>query len=230
MNRFKNHLIAAAVFSVLAIIGTMMNSRPSVLQAAGGPTVTIDQAQLPLPVQGSLGITGTANVKVTNPAAAPVLALNVNDPGRIPYQSMLFSICPDGSLFCAFAFPTVPSGHRLVIQHVSIEAGTKDNNSGTGVVILQIVSSTSPISNPILLGDFTLTTPFSNPNAAVHPPVFASQSVLGYADAGLSPNVGIQYSGGLSGNIPGLPNSGPRATLTGYLLDCTIAPCAAIAP
>jgi hypothetical protein len=69
MNRFKNHLIAAGVLSVLAIIGTIMNSHQSVAQAAGGPTVTIDPDQLPLPVQGSLGITGTANVNVVNSAS-----------------------------------------------------------------------------------------------------------------------------------------------------------------
>ena len=40
---------------------------------AGGPSVTIDPTQPPLPVQGFLGITGTLNVTVTNPATAPAL-------------------------------------------------------------------------------------------------------------------------------------------------------------
>jgi hypothetical protein len=93
MKRFKNHLIAAGVLSVLAIIGTIMNSHQSVLQTAGGPTVTIDPEQLPLPVTGSttvsgsvaatqsglwnVGITGTPSVNITNPADRPVLVRDV---------------------------------------------------------------------------------------------------------------------------------------------------------
>ena len=120
-HRYKNHLIAAAVLSVLATIGTIMNSRQASAQD-GGPKVTID-SPIPLPVTGTVGIsgpvninaasalpvtgsttvsgavaatqsgtwnvgiTGTPNVNVTNPATAPALFLNVNDPGRIPHQS-----------------------------------------------------------------------------------------------------------------------------------------------
>jgi hypothetical protein len=36
----------------LAAIGSVMNSRQATLQGAGGPAVTIDPAQLPLPVTG----------------------------------------------------------------------------------------------------------------------------------------------------------------------------------
>jgi hypothetical protein len=34
----------------------------------------------------NVGLTGTPNVNVANPATAPALFLNVNDPGRIPYH------------------------------------------------------------------------------------------------------------------------------------------------
>src|SRR5215469_12132909 len=110
MKNIKNRVFAAGIIAALAVIGSVMNSRQSTLRgAAPGPTVTIDPSQLPLPVQGSLGvsgavaatqsgawnvgITGTPNVKVTNPATAPVLFVNVNDPGRIPYQSVAANSC-----------------------------------------------------------------------------------------------------------------------------------------
>jgi hypothetical protein len=60
--RFKSHLITAAAVVTLAVIGTIMNSNQSVVQGAGGPTVTIDAAQLPLPV----AISGTPSVNIAN--------------------------------------------------------------------------------------------------------------------------------------------------------------------
>jgi hypothetical protein len=101
MKRFKNHLITAAVLSVLAVVGTIMNSHQAEAQGPpGGMSVNIVNPS-PVPVTGSttvsgtvaatqsgswnVGITGTPKVNVTNSATAPVLSLNVNDPGRTPY-------------------------------------------------------------------------------------------------------------------------------------------------
>jgi hypothetical protein len=58
MKSIKNRLFGAAIIAGLAVIVSVMNSRQSTIQGAGGPTVTIDQAQLPLPVQGSLEVKG----------------------------------------------------------------------------------------------------------------------------------------------------------------------------
>jgi hypothetical protein len=123
---------------VLAIIGTMMNSRPSVLQAAGGPTVTIDPTQLPLPVQGSLGvsgtvaatqsgnwnvaITGTPNVKVTNPLTAPALTLDISKSASQHVELLCASfntvVCTaGGSLTPPY---TVPAGQNLVVTSIDI--------------------------------------------------------------------------------------------------------------
>ena len=69
MKSIKNRLFMAAIIAGLAVIGSVMPSRQSTLQGAGGPTVTIDQAQLPLPVN----INNTANplhVLITSPANA----------------------------------------------------------------------------------------------------------------------------------------------------------------
>src|SRR5215467_10320755 len=86
MNRLKNHLIAAAVLSVLAVIGTAMNSHQAAAQGpATGLAVNIVNP-LPVPVTGSttisgtvaatqsgswnVGITGTVNVTPVLPARA----------------------------------------------------------------------------------------------------------------------------------------------------------------
>jgi hypothetical protein len=130
MQNLRNKLIAGGAVLILAAIGTIMNSHPALGQS-GGPTITIDPAQLPLPVKGSttvsgavaatqsgpwsvgisgtpnVNVTGTPNVDVVNPATAPALFLNVNDPGRIPYQSQ--QLCPAGSgSACQANFPIVP--------------------------------------------------------------------------------------------------------------------------
>src|SRR5215467_14648368 len=58
MKRFKNHLIAAAVLSVLAIIGTIMNLHQA---AAQGPTTGLAVNivnPVPVPVTGSTTVSG----------------------------------------------------------------------------------------------------------------------------------------------------------------------------
>jgi len=56
-------------------------------------------------------------VTVVNPATSPALTSSVDDPGRIAYQTVQEPQCTLNS--CDFVFPDVPTGHRLVIQHVS---------------------------------------------------------------------------------------------------------------
>ncbi len=63
----KKYMTAALVVFTLAAAGTLMNSTRTVAQA-GGPTVTIDQAQLlPLPVSGSATVSGTVAATQSGP-------------------------------------------------------------------------------------------------------------------------------------------------------------------
>jgi hypothetical protein len=106
MNKFKNPMITAAVLAGLALIGSFMNSHPSVLQAAGGPIVTIDPSQLPLPITGTVSISG---------APQPVAFRISCDPVRTTPSTNTanFSDCvADG--------PTVPAGKRLVVEQVTV--------------------------------------------------------------------------------------------------------------
>src|SRR5437763_11958251 len=93
MRMFRSALITVAAVGILAVIGSLMNSHPSVLQAAGGPTVTIDPAQLPLQV--------------------------TNDPGRKAFaffKNDSFGSTEDGHNVSFI----VPAGKRLVIESVSV--------------------------------------------------------------------------------------------------------------
>src|SRR5215472_1297712 len=140
MNSLKNRVFAAAIIAGLAVIGSLMNSQQSTVRAAGGPTVTIDPTQLPLPVQGSLGvsgtvaatqsgawnvgITGTPTVHVGNAATSPVLVRDVDNPARKPFAVNTSCVMAAASNNCNAQF-SVPAGSELVIENVSVSAAVK---------------------------------------------------------------------------------------------------------
>jgi len=239
----RNKLIAIGVRGMLAAIGSLMNSRQSVVQGAGAAPVNI-VGPLPVPVTlGSttvsgtvaatqsgtwnVGINGTPNVNVTNPATAPMLFLNVNDPGRIPYQSVQSVQSGTCGGFgppevCIFSFPTVPANHRLAVQHVSIHLQASGNPIPPGIgmmVTLDGVMVTPTSTNATNFTSFPGTViPVGSSFAVV------DQPVLAYLDAGVQPSLSVYIE------VNSATNSfNGSATLTGYMLDCTIAPCAAIA-
>jgi len=126
----------------------------------------------------------------------------VDDPGRIAYESE--QSIGAGQDFVIF--PKVPAGHRLVIQHVSAELHFQSAVSGQ----VQVLVSSGQASSNFLA-------PFSQTLAGF------DQLVQLYADAGATPAVQFVADFGLTQVSNGF------LTLTGYLLDCTAAPCATIA-
>ena len=211
MQNLRNQLIAGGAVLLLAAIGTMMNRQA--MQAAGGPSVTIE-SPIPLPVTGTVaatqsgtwnvGLTGTPNVNVANPATAPALFLNVNDPGRIAYQSLNTNpSCSGGQ--CLVFFPAVPSQHRLVVQHFS---GLANFSAAPSLVNASLNEQSGFFLSIILAPVIGSVSRFDQP-------------VLVYYDAGQQPFAEFQAVGATV--------TAATITLTGYMLDCTVAPCAAIA-
>jgi hypothetical protein len=153
---------------------------------------------------------------VGNPATSPALVSRVDDPGRSAYQSVLSDSdahCEPFGLLCIYNFPAVPQGHRLVIQHISYYQSVETGD--TGSVSAEIISTQ---------GNLTLSyssTEFSNPT---HGQISLNQPVLIYIEGGDAPEVRTTWLG--SATVI-LPFGG--VTLTGYLLDCTFIPCAAVA-
>jgi hypothetical protein len=135
-------------------------------------------------------------------AAPPLPVREVDDPGRIAYESEQ-SI---GAGQDVVPFPKVPAGHRLVIQHVSADLHFQSVVSAQVEVLVTGGQGFSSFLAPFSqnLTDF-------------------DQLVQLYADAGEAPVVQLVPDGG------GTQVSFGTLKLTGYLLDCTVAPCAPIA-
>jgi hypothetical protein len=133
------------------------------------------------------------------------LTRNVDDPGRIAYQSTV--ACVRDQNTCAFHFSAVPKNHRLVVQHVSVSLGFLADARGALVTL-------EGGANGAFSSFFA-------------PPSFlegssVDQPVLQYFDAGSVPFVFAEADIN--------PSSASTATISGYLLDCATTPCAAIAP
>jgi hypothetical protein len=149
MNDFRKRMLLTAVIAGLAVIGYLMNSQQAVAQNQQGEAVTINPAQLPLPVKGSLGvsgtiaatqsgawnvgITGTPNFNVVNQATAPVLIRDVDNPGRHPFRA---SCQPSSTFQCQIQ---VPATAKAIIQYVNANVVT--TGSATPPTYLRLNSS-----------------------------------------------------------------------------------------
>jgi hypothetical protein len=156
MTTLKKRLLVTAIIAVLAVIGSVMNSQQQTARAAGGPTITIDPTQLPLPVQGSLGVSGTVaatqsgiwNVGITGTPNVAITGIplfkNVDEPGRSPFQSgntaegggCSAALCTLGTVFVGPKPNT-----RLVVKDVSIRLQL---NPGGKVAYAQLFSCPTP--------------------------------------------------------------------------------------
>jgi hypothetical protein len=141
--------------------------------------------------------------------AAPSQVSNIDEPGRIPYQSVQAGKA--GAQF-VFQFPSVPAGHRLVIQHVSgFNLSFQLTPSQHVRVRLFFADGGTAVGTSFFV-------PFSEQSVAF------DQSVQLYAQAGDAPLVTVEAD-----NAKDPTFDGGLVVLTGYLVDCNAAPCAAIA-
>ena len=137
---------------------------------------------------------------------------NADDPGRVPYQTSVFSttVQPDPVL------PVVPAGKRLVIQNVS----AKVFSTGTPLAMLKLQIHPQGGLN---VQEFRFPMTFAGTEAP-RP---------GNLWVGNFPTTMFIDSGGNGQFIMEAPSLNPdiAATVSGYLLDCSAtAPCAPIAP
>ena len=142
-------------------------------------------------------------------AVRAALVSNVDDPGRIPYQAQTFCSIAAGTN-CELGLPNVPPGKRLVITNVS---GYVQTNEPGGSLVLAYIQSAA--------GIIPLPTTFQGSVGASY--FVFNQPVLGFYDAGTSPTVGVSVAAVGSSSVG-------RFRLSGYMLDCSTGPCAAIAP
>jgi hypothetical protein len=173
MNRFKNHLIAGAVLSVLAVIGTIMNSHQAAAQGPPNGLAVNIVNPVPVPVTGSLGITGTPKVTIDS-TQLPLSVMDADSPSRHAFQLKL-----DES---QFSFK-VPPDKRLTIETVSASChtdppSTPQNNFPTYIAttaggnfitfpILTFFNSTSPSLGTDYWGNATAVRIYADPGTEI---------------------------------------------------------------
>jgi len=181
------------------------------LAQMGPPPVGVTILNTPLPVTGTITTSGSVTATIANPATSPARTSSVDDPGRIAYQVLQSkSGC---SNLCQIQFPDVPSGKRLVIQHVS---GSLGFNGPPKSAVVNLAKDA--VANSGVAAFFTSVAAGAGTNNFFS--VF-DQPVLFYIEAG-KPTV---LASGDESTI-----SNMQVTLTGYLLDCAVNICAPIAP
>ncbi len=186
------------------------SSQPVPVAAQGTANVAISNTSVP--VSGSVSISNTSVPVSGTVAVSGLTALNnADDPGRIAYQSRQSpgAACPIGSGLC-FTFGPVPAGHRLVVQHISAQ--------------YEFSSVPNPFSVYALDSGLRAITAFSPAITSTTAPVIVTfdQPVEFYIDASQTYIIEVLA---LGPTVVGLP----EVSVMGYLLDCTAAPCAAIA-
>jgi hypothetical protein len=158
----------------------------------------------------------TIPVEVINPHTNPAVTSDIDNPGRAPYQSVSDQSGQCSGNACSFPFAAAPSGHRIVVQHVS---GVVDVLTPPTQALVSVALS------PFAPGGFLSVTGFTAPTVmlSVQEQVFDG-NVLFYVDPGQSVTVGVFLPGGTY-----LEPAGQNVVLTGYVVDCTVANCAPIA-
>ena len=172
------------------VFGTHSSNFASKMPTAARRSVAVFAALLGL-------ATLTPSISGANAAQATQVR-EVDDPGRIPYQSS--QTISAGQR--AFVFSAVPVGHRLVIQHVSAHVNLQ--SAVTDQAEISVSASDSGSSN--FLSQFSGKL------------VEFDQPVQLYVDAGDVPEVVVLVDAGLT------VVANAFGTMSGYLLDCTVAP------
>ena len=179
----------------------------SVFAAAGvAAALAVNLTALVVPIDAARAASPASNVIVVNPATEPALTRNVDDPGRIAYQSL--AACLLDSIACTFDFPAVPKNHRLVVEHVSGVLVFAAGVAGRGALVTLDGGANAALSSFIAPPSFLGESLFDQP-------------VLQYFDAGSAPLLSFTAEINLDSNS--------AATISGYLLDCATTPCSAIA-
>jgi hypothetical protein len=164
-------------------------------------------AMLAAPIERALG--AGAPVTVVNPATSPALTSSVDDPGRIPYQFSSNGSCQLNG--CTFRPPAdVPIGKRLVIQHFSTR-GSLASAATSVEASIDLIGGVSASFAPTL--------------------IFGGRFFVGDQAVELYVAEGATFIASLGSDADFVSSSRATSiTITGYLLDCNVSPCAAIVP
>jgi hypothetical protein len=167
------------------------------------------------------GVSAADTVRVTNPATEPVLTSRVDEPARVPYQvqltgpSVIFCGVELSTVLCVGRINGVPAGKRLVVQGVSgaLTASSPSSINGT----IQVIT-TSPHAGYVAVASVSTVQSLIPPlNEVLYSSAFQSHETV-YIDGGAPIYVNVSMFG--SSSI-----IATTITVTGYVIDCTAAPC-----
>jgi len=215
MNIVKRRIIIAGSLLALGSIATLIDrsSKDGTLRAAdSGPAVTIGG---PLPVPTTAAQNGTWNVGITG--SPTVQNRDVERLARIPFQSYRTINCPNTTCSNTYLVSTsgLSSGQRLVIQHVSALFNSPVGQASAPFMDLYDYNNT-PKGHWYLVGRPGPT--FGS--SPIKMDYTVNEDLLAYFDAGQAPGIDVDFAPGASGNL----------TVTGYVENCSITGCPALAP
>jgi hypothetical protein len=204
MNRYKNLIIT--FFGTLSLFVLVSAAIPTISQGQGGgnskdvnvvntPTVEAIQSG-----DWNVQITGTPTVNLNNSTANPVWVRDVNE-ARQPHTSQILINFSEGAPTASGAFPAVPAGKRLVVEHVSVYGGVP-----TAQKVFALITRPNNVNHAVVL----------HPQAAFFNFDYftASESVKLYFDAGMSPGAFANRN-----NTTGTSNL--IFTISGYFIDAS---------
>ncbi len=143
-------------------------------------------------------------VKVMNTSSGPAIGSLIDDPGRTPFQYVTPDVACSGP--CIYNLVPVPASHRLVIEHLG------------GVVGLASKAAVQVFVSCFNCGD-ERTNGIYLPDQSISVQTFSTPAQL-FFDAGQVPQLFVT-------SLASINN--PAVTVSGYLVDCSAAPCAPIA-
>jgi hypothetical protein len=189
-----------------------MKFAKSILMGTGGVVLAGLILTLLAP-KAAHAIVATA-VSVVNTSSNPVPVSSIDGPGRVPFIESGSFEC-NLLAYCLSAFTTpVPAGHRVVITYMSGSMNFVSTPTYAAVALNTTLNST-------IIGPVEFNVPVINPAGVLT--IFGAP-VTYYFDAGQIPSVDAFSYNGIFRNGLGL-----QVTLVGYELDCTVAPCPAVA-
>ena len=215
MNTLTRNLLVIGALFALGTIGSVMDrgKHSAMIGSAkaeppGIPVTLV--GPVPLPVSGTVSAQqgGVWNVALTG---SPTLNLSsIQDHGRIAYQSTVNNSGPCTGTSCTFDFGFVPTGHRVVLEHIT---GLLSIAGPPQQILIQVTNGN--VDTSTFLAPALGTSAFDN-------------QIKGYMDAGQPIRVIVQP----------FPNpfqdpsfhAAQVITLEGYSLDCSaVTSCAPIA-
>ena len=203
MLRLRHNWIAVSMLGALAVLAAVMNSNYAAAQNQNKNLAVTIVSPIPLPITGSTTVSGT----VASTQNGLWNIRNLDDRGRVAYQAKLVTTTAPARL------PAVPDGHRLVIEHISGVFNSVSTTTNPFAVYVELLKAGENEENiiggivPTLAPSNTFVTPFD-------------QALLVYVNPGDRLEIGIGSIGGGAGIL----------NVSGYMLDCTSAPCDPMAP